>query len=356
MEKVEQIKRFFHHHPLMLVEEQSDQNEKPYCSGCGEVVSAENKNLYYIIDQETQDEGLASDSSITCVIDVNQHGEAIKIKHFIHEHNLVLEDKINEASDRNCDGCMRSISTPFYYCSECNFFLHKSCAELPKIKHHWFQRFAATLQAKNFETCDLCNRSCSGLFYRSKSDDEILDFCLRCATVPNIIKRQGHEHFLFFDYKCKMQCNACGVGSEHGAFRCRKCNFTLDFACMTLPQAIQHKCDDHLLRLTYHDDNDDTEQHYCDICEVKRNPNHWYYWCSTCDNSVHPECVLGKYPFIKDGITWPNTYGHRHNLSFVLKVDGYHKCTVCGKVCHDEALKCSTCNFIIHYGCRRKGV
>ncbi|XWS56363.1 hypothetical protein CRYUN_Cryun09bG0079600 [Craigia yunnanensis] len=207
----------------------------------------------------------------------------------------------------------------FYYFSECNFFPHKSCAELPKIKHHWFHRFAATLKAKNVEFCDLCNRLCSGLFYRSESEDEILDFCL----------------------------------SEHGAFRCRECNFTLDFACMTSPQAIQHKCDDHLLRLTYHDENDDTEQHLCDICEGKRNPNHWYYCCSTCDNSVHPECVLGKYPFIKDGTTLRHP-DHPHKLSFVQEVDGYPKCTVCGKLCLDEALKCSACNFIIHWECGYK--
>jgi hypothetical protein len=30
-----------------------------------------------------------------------------------------------------CSGCDQSIYAPAYKCSLCNFFLHKSCAELP---------------------------------------------------------------------------------------------------------------------------------------------------------------------------------------------------------------------------------
>ncbi|XP_022743926.1 uncharacterized protein LOC111294869 [Durio zibethinus] len=320
--------------------------------------ATEDDRLYYIIDQENQDEEPVV-SSISCVVEVNEHGEAVKIfKHFKHEHNLVFEDKIKEDSDRHCDGCMLSISTPFYYCSVCNFFLHKTCAELPKIKHHWYRRFPFTLEARDFLRCKLCYRYCSGLFYISGR----LYFCLRCATVPDIIRREGHEHLLFFDYQRKRQCSACGVGGGYGAFRCKECSFSLDFACMTLPQAIQHKCDSHLLKLTYHGENADAEQHYCDVCEEKQNPNHWYYYCSTCDNSVHPKCVLGEYPFLKDGITWRSVvlstqrsgvfHEHSDDVIFVHKVDGYPECAACGKLCQDEALKCPKCNIIVHHKCR----
>ena len=40
------------------------------------------------------------------------------------------------------------------------------------------------------------------------------------------------------------------------------------------------------------------------IYEEKRDPNHWFYQCAVCDNSVHPNCVFfGKYSFIKIGRT-----------------------------------------------------
>ncbi|XVF82181.1 hypothetical protein PTKIN_Ptkin16aG0024500 [Pterospermum kingtungense] len=332
---------------------------KEDCNYIAHVICAtEDANLYYAVDQENQveefDENLTAttDSSIS-VIKVNEHGEATIVKHFYHEHNLLLEDKMKEDNGRNCDGCMLTISIPFYYCLECNFYLHKTCAELPKTKHHWFHRFVAALQSRNFMYCDLCRRSCSGLFYQSSSHDEQFNFCLRCAKVPNVIKSQGHEHFLFFDHKCRWQCNGCGVRSYHDAFRCKKCSFALDFACLTLPQAFQHKCDPHLLQLTYDDKNDDEEQRYCDICEKKRDhPTHWYYHCSTCDTSAHSECVLGRYPFFKDGITWPfYEYRHNHNLTFVRNVDGYPICDRCHKLCQDQTLKCSECNYFRHRIC-----
>ncbi|KAG4181256.1 hypothetical protein ERO13_A10G215556v2, partial [Gossypium hirsutum] len=59
----------------------------------------------------------------------------IEIEHFSHQHNLVLSDEVKER--RYCDGCSRLILTSFYGCLECDFFLHKSCAELPKKKQIW---------------------------------------------------------------------------------------------------------------------------------------------------------------------------------------------------------------------------
>ncbi|GLU11035.1 hypothetical protein SLE2022_278070 [Rubroshorea leprosula] len=60
-----------------------------------------------------------------------------EIKHFSHKHNLILSDDGVE-DGQSCEGCMRSISTSFYYCAQCNFFLGKCCVhELPKKVRHW---------------------------------------------------------------------------------------------------------------------------------------------------------------------------------------------------------------------------
>ncbi|MFQ6655647.1 hypothetical protein Gotur_026114 [Gossypium turneri] len=120
--------------------------------------------------------------------------------------------------------------------------------------------------------------------------------CLRCAKVADIIECEGHQHFLFFYFKYREKCNGCGNMHWLGAFRCGKCIFTLDFGCLTLPHSALHKIDEHKLKLTYHDDK---EQSYCDICEQYRDTSLWYYSCSIV--SAHPECVLGQFPFLKDG-------------------------------------------------------
>ncbi|KAB2026369.1 hypothetical protein ES319_D06G214200v1 [Gossypium barbadense] len=96
------------------------------------------------------------------------------------------------------------------------------------------------------------------------------DMCLRCAKVADIIECEGHQHFLFFDFKYREKCNGCGANINKGAFRCGKCRFALDFGCLTLPHSAIHKIDEHKLKLTYHDDK---EQSYCDICEKYRDPS-----------------------------------------------------------------------------------
>ncbi|XP_039036342.1 uncharacterized protein LOC120173151 [Hibiscus syriacus] len=326
--------------------------------GCNFVVHVkcvlEDDSLYTIIDQENGDRDDATDSSSSIrVIKVNELGEATEVRHFNHEHDLVLGDKIKGDEDRACDGCMLPISTPFYYCSRCDFFLHKTCAELPKTKHHWFQLHAITLEAGDWEVCRLCYRWCSGLFYSNIRGHM---FCLRCAAVPYTIKNEGHQHVLFFDRKCKGKCNGCGHNHRYfGAFRCKECSFSLDFACITLPLEVGHKCDRHLLKLSNEDGEDDPEQFRCDVCEKKRDAYRLYYSCSTCDNSVHSRCALGGYPFLKDGAAFNRNYHFHHHKDFnyVRKVvDGYPYCSRCGKPCQDEVVKCTECDYIIHFDSR----
>ncbi|KAK5826558.1 hypothetical protein PVK06_021482 [Gossypium arboreum] len=322
--------------------------------GCNYVVHVncvlEDDDLYKVIEDEKQWEELyekSIQSSIISVIEVNEAGEATKIEHFSHQHCLVLADKMDEEIDRKCNGCMLSISTLFYYCSECPFFLHKTCAELPSIKFHWFRHAKATLIFEDYLLCFLCRQHFSGFVYRLRE----WFICIRCAKVADTIECEGHQHFLFYDFKCREKCNGCGNDCWHGAFRCGKCRFALDFRCLTLPHSALHKIDEHMLNLTY---DDDKEQCYCDICEQERDPNFWYYSCSICSTFAHPKCVLGEFPFLKDGMKWPYLdHPHRRDLKFFRNVESYSKCSDCGKLCPEEVIKCEkpTCNYITHYHC-----
>ncbi|XP_022748046.1 uncharacterized protein LOC111297662 [Durio zibethinus] len=204
--------------------------------------------MYVKIDQvNDQDEGsiqtLATNSSITCVIERNEHGEAMKVKHFNHEHDLTLGKMIKEDDVKGCDGCMLSIST---------------CVELPRKTRLWFHQSLTTLiNSSDIFKCYQCKRLCSGSLTKGK-------------------------------------CNACGARLEDGAYKCKDkdCTFALHFARLTLPRVTWHTCDKHMLNLKFHDENHDPEQYDCDICEVKRDPNHWFYHCVICDNSAHPNVLL----------------------------------------------------------------
>ncbi|OMO62798.1 Protein kinase C-like, phorbol ester/diacylglycerol binding protein [Corchorus olitorius] len=272
---------------------------------------------------------------ITSVIERNQHGDATKIQHSCHardQHVLTLlstssnneeeEEDDLDLDDKRCDGCMLSISnmsttcSSFYSCceTECEFLLHKTCAELPRKMHLWFHRGPTTLDSFDDFLCNWCERLCSGFAYDS--------YCLRCS--------RGKD------------CTD---------------NFVLDFACITMPETARHKCDQHLFKLAFHDKNeDDPEQYYCDVCEEFRDPNLWFYHCAICDKSAHPICVLGKYPFFNKkkmigsaSLDWVVNQ-HQHDLTFVKKMDEI--CSRCDKlIWEDVALECKQCNYIIHFEC-----
>ncbi|XVF83598.1 hypothetical protein PTKIN_Ptkin16aG0502200 [Pterospermum kingtungense] len=275
-----------------------------------------------------------------------------EIKHFSHQHNLVLCD--DNVDGKLCDGCILFISAPYYHCSKCDFSLHKSCAELPRKKKLWFHRHQTpfTLFSGSVFRCGVCEFECSGFAYKCGYFNCGIYSCLRCAAVHSHTSK-GHQHQLWFLDGKEAECNACGVKSRV-EYWCNNCNFAVHDKCLKLPQIARHKCDEHPLKLTYHDDNDYVKHHYCDICEEQRDPSHWFYCCKICDKSAHPECVLGKYPFIKPGSSYNGKYDHPHRpLIFVQKVYDYPECHICGKRCVDLALECAEtgCKYTVHWEC-----
>ncbi|KAK8307931.1 hypothetical protein V6Z11_D02G019600 [Gossypium hirsutum] len=293
------------------------------------------------------------ESSIS-VIERNDAGEATKIKHFKHMHNLMLGPFVGRY-ENSCNGCMLPISDPFYYCSECVFFLHKACAELTKMKnvwHHHCQEPFALISDKAFE-CQECWHISNAFAYECSGCEE--NKCLRCviALTPGARTCLKHVHPLYFYRDYEGQCNACGDTTRgYRAFCCKDCNFVLDLGWFSLPITARHKCDDHLLSLTDNDDNSYSKSHHCDICEESRDANRWFYHCTKCDTSAHVGCVLGSYPFLKLGSIYEET-NHPHPLIIVKKKYYYLDCNKCGKPCEDMALECSKleCKYIVYWDC-----
>ncbi|KAK5841145.1 hypothetical protein PVK06_010054 [Gossypium arboreum] len=329
-----------------------------FCSHCNITFHVrcvtQDKGSYSIVSLENEDE-MPNESSII-VIERKDAGEATKIKHFKHMHNLML-GPFDGRYENSCIGCMLPITDPCYYCSECVFFLHKTCAELPKMMNVWYhycQEPLALISDKPF-SCEQCLEISNAFAYECCGCKR--NICLLCviALTPGARTSLKHKHPLFYYrwddledehspiyykhdwnqrpliyFKClDRKCNACGTATR-GAFSCKDCNFVLDLRCFSLPIKARHKCDEHLLSLTDHDDNY-SKRHHCDICENSRDPNRWFYHCATCDTSAHTGCVLGKYPFLKLGSIYEEI-DHPHPLTIVKKKYYYPDCDKCGKL------------------------
>ncbi|EOY18281.1 Cysteine/Histidine-rich C1 domain family protein, putative [Theobroma cacao] len=328
-----------------------------YCFECEYIVHVKcvlDPGLYYGIESKDDYEKLNGnpalmDSSFLVIkrIKLGENVISSEIKHFTHEHILVLYDEAKD--DKCCDFCSLLIETSFYHCSECDFCLYKSCAKLPRIKQFWLlPQFS--LNPTCFFICQLCLKTHTSFAYKAVKNFWSVYICVQCAEFSLARPCQGHEeHLLFLYHKDNGQCNACGDSMcDQSAYTCKDCNFNVHPKCTLLPQTVRHKCDEHRLTLIYHEDNDYSEYHYCDICEEIRNPNIWFYHCTICDNSAHLKCVLGEYSFIKlrSKITTEIAeIGHPQSLVLVQKVPH----NLVGSLWMWESWQCSiSCILLIH--------
>ncbi|TYH82193.1 hypothetical protein ES332_D02G041800v1 [Gossypium tomentosum] len=307
------------------------------------------------------DERLGPSNLITDVIEqisIEEIMVASKIKHSYHHHNLRLTFSGEIKDDSQCDGCMRPISTPFYSCEQCKFFLHKDCVELPKEMPHPFHKHLLTLSNSHDENgcswCTTCRRLYQGFRYRCYKGDCYFEIDIQCMLLSDTLKHPSHEHSLVLVHNEGTSCSACfkNLLSMDVAYRCMKrCDFSLDVGCASLPLTAWYKYDRHALTLTFSDDSEPS-QLYCDLCEKEREPNCWFYYCADCDNSLHLNCALGDLPYMKLGNKIKGT-GHRHPLTVVKNIWNCPPCKVCGEVCNGQALECkeSECNFTVHSVC-----
>ncbi|GLU00042.1 hypothetical protein SLE2022_174370 [Rubroshorea leprosula] len=339
----------------------------------GSCVKKNKGRLYIEVESENEESDDEASSSSSCAVALRD-----KIDHFSHGHELVLDNEeiITNGDKKCCNGCALPILTAAYSCpqAECNFSLHKACAQIGEEKPHWaFQDPLRVRMGCHFR-CRFCKYDYSGFCFYCQGVPYIwVTTCLRCSEIPFITKHEAHaQHILFCDEDHKGPCSGCGKEMDYyGGYKCtlaeeeENCKFfALDYRCLTRPLTAQHRFHHHPLKLTYEDpykdDDGDPFQHMCEICEDRRDPKLWFYRCDECDFDAHPDCVLGDYPFIKRGSIFSDYFNrcrsHQEPLMyFQSEKYPYPKCRRCGKSCKDQlAIKCphSECNFALHFKCR----
>ncbi|KAK3438068.1 hypothetical protein EUGRSUZ_A01703 [Eucalyptus grandis] len=244
-----------------------------------------------------------------------EKGVARTVQYPFHEHELKHYYQHDYCG--HCTVCARQIleKTPAYKCFSkgCNFELHESCLQLSShLVHPSHSLHALTLcfSPRNKDTvCRRCNERISGTFAFSCG---VCNFYLHvvCAQIPTTLKHPFHEHHLFYfkvqEYQRK--CRACHKSCSIDLFSCEQCDYTLHYECSQFPLTLKSEhhsyCDPLVLRKSFIED--ERSEYYCDICERRRDPQKWVYFCETCDYNfvAHVECALSpvgrfsKFPFL----------------------------------------------------------
>ncbi|CAA7062658.1 unnamed protein product [Microthlaspi erraticum] len=252
------------------------------------------------------------------------------ILHISHSHQLRLEMIKVYDEDKFCRACAIPIyEGKFYSCMECDFILHESCANSPRMKRHPLHPHPLTLNMASgrsgFFRCDVCERQGLGFVYehhRHGRNSFRLD--LRCASVTEPFEYEGHKHplFLALDPSEKARCQLCKYNSDGSKLNCIECDYIICFNCATLPYKAGYKHDSHLLTICDGQEASD-QQDWCEACERKilvqeeeeedpeacwpwsrkRRDVEFSYKCNDCCTALHVKCLLGKDVYMNPGKT-----------------------------------------------------
>ncbi|KAJ9174721.1 hypothetical protein P3X46_013336 [Hevea brasiliensis] len=275
----------------------------------------------------------------------------MEIQHFLHEHTLKLY-KNSDFDDLDCSGCGNSLSVQTYGCVGCEFFLHKSCAKLPREIQHFFHPCTLFLRIGSY-VCNACYSNHSRTFgYRCKRCDFDLDVdCARLSTMKSEgdedqIQHYSHRHPLKFLAKMgdEVLCQICEKVCSDNVYNCRPCNFYIHKSCKDmLPQKLQvffHPCQ--LVLLT-------TPSYYCDACE--KDSSGLTFRCGKCYFQLCVKCFLLS-SATKTGEKQIQHFSHWHPLMHFETMEEHEvSCGICTKLCSAPTYGCQGCNFYLHKFC-----
>nr|XP_027124532.1 uncharacterized protein LOC113741237 [Coffea arabica] len=185
-----------------------------------------------------------------------------KMKHFSHPHELELwssttsfqshqqtlmpTDSTTTTTILRCSACQLPSTENMYICRPCNFSLHVSCAQFPRVfnhpahKNHVLTLLPVAAYAGGIFNCDACNRRGNGFSYHCGSCE--YDLHVLCASKPLRFTHPSHFCQLELTFTNPygnakgFSCDVCHkFGSKQWLYRCSACEFDVHLDCTTVP-------------------------------------------------------------------------------------------------------------------------
>ncbi|XP_047962177.1 uncharacterized protein LOC125207010 [Salvia hispanica] len=247
-EEREMVDHWNHEHPLKLVDAPAGPGGR-FCYGCLTHIRRGEKG--YRCSQE-------------CGYDVILHEECAeaprKIRHALHpQHTLTQQFNLDDMEGGHCSICQKHVLGIFYRCTsaECTLVMHIRCAQG------------------------------SDMMYAAEGDK-------RTIHHPS---HPDHELKLW-RRSCSFKCDACGTtGAKGSSYTCTDdaCEYWIHERCASLPQNIQREDHNHSLSLSFHVPPQYLKYDYsCDVCRKRLLSKHWIYHCELCSYVVHLTCAFDK--------------------------------------------------------------
>ncbi|ESQ43502.1 hypothetical protein EUTSA_v10012912mg [Eutrema salsugineum] len=286
-----------------------------------------------------------------------------------HEHQLIL---LPRQISFTCNACgMQGDRSP-YYCTQCNFMVHRDCIGLPhviNINRHDHRISRTNYLSPGVWSCGVCRQSvnrfcgayscsvCSSYVVHSQCatrhdvwdgvelegiPEEAEDIMPFKVVGDNLIRHFSHEHNLRLGeehntrHDERKRCQACIRPIYPGpVYSCERCNFFLHEVCANL----------HLKkRLVFHNNPFKLKVMGAPVvlsCGACKGGFHGFSYRSPNFLELDVRCSLVSEPYVYEG--------HLHPLYFGNK--GASKCEACDEVIEGIALYCDDCNFVLGFCC-----
>ncbi|GKV39108.1 hypothetical protein SLEP1_g46922 [Rubroshorea leprosula] len=279
-----------------------------------------------------------------------------QIQHFTHKHPLQLVDLNKEQDEVFCSICQKLCSDVVYGCRKCNFFLHHSCMDIPRVinQHQFHSEHSLVLLTDPSYECQGCDKHCSGLAYTCGQCDFQLD--VKCAFLPTAdcevaewIQRFSHQHSLQLidpnKEEDEVHCSICRKLCSDFIYGCKKCNFFLHHSCMDIPREINQ----HLFHPNHSLVLFTKSSYKCKGCD--KDCSGLAYKCQACLFELDVECAL--LPAANcEGAKWIKHVYHHHPLELCDIEDGHEAhCWACRESSQGRHFVCHRCNFFLHQSC-----
>ncbi|KAJ0259227.1 hypothetical protein HA466_0056120 [Hirschfeldia incana] len=156
--------------------------------------------------------------------------------HPLRGHKAVAEEEII------CSGCDLDLIGAAFKCtkSECDYFLHKSCFDLPRETRH-----------------------------KSHPDHPL-----------TLLYSPPYESSTY-------ECSACSEYGSGFVYNCSICQFDLHVGCISMPELVEREGHEHPLTLLYCSPYTNGLIVKCDVCQETVPDHLWFYYCKECDYGTH---------------------------------------------------------------------
>jgi hypothetical protein len=276
-----------------------------------------------------------------------------------------------------CPVCDQSIHAPAYKCSHCKFFLHKSCAELPReIQHPVHPNHTLFIRAPAWaNVCDACDKRCGRcFFYRCNGCD--FDIDIESASFWLTKLDDGHQHEFFpIIHQIHFTCQVSGEDCNSIAQVCHICQLLTHIKCSRMPRTLRIMADGHLLTLIYSLGKvikEHRDHVFCQLRYKKLNLKYAGYYCQQCNFVAHLNCAQENSIRVssdtidssieKEGIDFEEHeeceelkhFDHEHNLILSRnQVELHHNklCEACIQLISAPFYSCQQCNYFLHSAC-----